>query len=111
MYYFSQYNYYYYYSVFHVFFIQQANESGRAYLELDGRTSRQLASRGRRGGGREEAEAEELMRGSFQDGGQVRGMRMIILINLSFIFYFYYCFDRRTNSLNHGWRRRHSFFY
>ena len=37
-----------------------------AYLELDGRTSRQLASRvhqvSRRGGGQEEAEAEELAR-------------------------------------------------
>ena len=54
-----------------------------AYLELDGRTSRQLASRvqrvSRRGGGedekkrrRAEAEAEEFAR-DLQDGGQVRG--------------------------------------
>ena len=44
-----------------------------AYLELDGRTSRQLASRVQRvsrrggGGGREEAEAEEFAR-DLQDG-------------------------------------------
>ena len=47
-----------------------------AYLKLDGRTSRQLASRLQRvsrqggGGGREEAEAEEFAR-DLQDGGQV----------------------------------------